>query len=100
VVTITALATDPSGIGAVSVFYQVVIPGVTTAGFQSDQMGSIDGDVYQATIQASNLTAIPIPPRGLPLSATLEFYVVAADAVGNQAQSTTDTSITMQVCSG
>ncbi len=97
-VTFTALATDPSGIGVVSVFYRVVLPGVEPDEFQTEPMGPIGSDAYQATIESADLTEIPIPGRGLPPTGTLEFYVVATDTLGNPSQSATDTSIIMQVC--
>lgn len=93
-VTISAMITDPSGIGQVVLAYRMVIPGVAPdPGWQSAGMSAVGGDTYQASLSSANF---PTLLRGA--DGRLEFYVLASDGAGNAGQSATDTSVTMKRC--
>ncbi len=93
-VTISAVTSDPSGIGQVVLAYRMVIPGVAPdPAWQNASMSAVGGDTYQASLSSANFPALPRGADG-----RLEFYVRATDGVGNTGQSATDTSVTMKRC--
>ena len=86
--TVTGNVTDSGGVASVALWYRVG----QDQDFTQTNMTRANGDQYTATIKALD---IPGGEYG-----TFEFYILAQDKAGNQAQSSTDTSVELSRCVG
>ena len=77
-VTILARAVAPNGINVVVLFYRFET-GNSSSGFESVGMKSIDGDLYEATLNPTSLLGGVIPFE----QATLQYQVVIQQNDGN-----------------
>jgi hypothetical protein len=94
--TISVRASDPSGIGTVTLWFRAKKTTPTQTGaWRSITMTNAGGGNYQGTLGIAELTS----SLSLYADGIVEYYIIATDSKGNSTQSPTSTFITV-MCFG